>query len=174
MRYSAIIVATGLAAVASAQDLSNFPSCGVSIPRDCLYSVLGNAADGFLNSLTGLTESLSSTGCSLTDLACSVSNQDFINSSTECIQSDCSESDHEGKQSIQNLSTEQGPLKEQSLSSLLTLSARPPVSSSRSRSPLLPKRQPRDVSLQQPITLVEIRHTKSGGIFEELGHMVAG
>jgi hypothetical protein len=48
--YSAIIVATGLAAVASAQDLSDFPSCGVSIPIVCLYSVLGNAADGDLNS----------------------------------------------------------------------------------------------------------------------------
>jgi hypothetical protein len=50
MNYSAIILAAGLAAVASAQDLTDLPSCGVSIPTVYLHGVLGLATDGFVDS----------------------------------------------------------------------------------------------------------------------------
>ncbi|KAA8896160.1 hypothetical protein FN846DRAFT_966155 [Sphaerosporella brunnea] len=73
MKFTAIFVAAALAAVASAQDLNAFPSCG----------------------LTCLTSNLSATGCSLTDFKCACSNQAFIDTSTKCIQSSCSPADQQ-------------------------------------------------------------------------------
>ncbi|RVD88266.1 uncharacterized protein DFL_002456 [Arthrobotrys flagrans] len=70
MKFSAIAVAT-VVAVVSAQGIADIPACA----QTCLLPAL------------------QATGCSLTDFACSCSNEQFVSDSTDCIEDACSAAD---------------------------------------------------------------------------------